>query len=65
MCEKLESQLDLFKDVDKNVLKTIEEIKNAADNNYVHMSFIMDEVLACWSNFPGIIYTLINKIFLM
>ena len=40
----MQSELDSFKYVDKNIMKTMEEIKEAADNNDVHASFIMDQV---------------------
>ena len=39
----MQSELDFFKYVDKN-MKTMKEIKDAADNNGVHASFIMDQV---------------------
>ena len=43
-CERMQSELDSFKYVDKNIMKTMEEIKDAADNNDVHASFIVDQV---------------------
>ena len=42
--ERMQSELDSFKYVDKNIMKTMEEIKDAADNNDVHASFIVDQV---------------------
>ena len=67
--ERMQSELDSFKYVDKNIMKTMEEIKDAADNNDVHASFIMDQVRSSDALFPKNSYkdcnNPINKIFLL